>query len=271
MSADLASAAPILLLGAGRMGGALIEGWSKAGVLKPSDLIIVDPHPSEAAKALTAQGALVNPPLADLARAKTLLLAVKPQMWRAAAEQIAPHLAADAVIVSIVAGVASSDIAQAFGGRRVARVMPTTAVSIGKGVASIHGRDEETHARAHALFGPVATTVDLVHETLMHAATAVSGSAPAYLYAFIEALEQAGVAAGLSEKASRRLARATIAGASALLEASGEEPAELRGQVTSPGGTTQAALEVLMGKDGLGPLLERAVAAAVQRSKDLGG
>jgi pyrroline-5-carboxylate reductase len=271
MTSDLASVAPVLLLGAGRMGGALIEGWSRAGALGPSDLLIVDPQPSAAIQALAPQGAALNPPTATYVRAQTLLLAVKPQMWKAAAAEIAPHLAADAVIVSIAAGVAAGDISTAFGGRRTARVMPTTAVAIGKGTASIFAADAEAHARAHALFDPVATTVDLPHESLMHAATAVSGSAPAYLYAFIEALEAAGVAAGLSEKASRRLARATIAGASALLEASGEEPSELRRQVTSPGGTTQAALEVLMGQAGFGPLLEAAVAAAARRSKELGG
>jgi pyrroline-5-carboxylate reductase len=268
MAADLDSAAPIGLLGAGRMGGALIEGWMRAGAIDPKTLIIVEPIPSEAIVALRAR---LNPPLEELAEVRTLILAVKPQVWKTAAAQIEDSLAPDAVIVSIAAGVPSADIAAAFGGRRVARVMPTTAVSIGKGVASIYAPDLEAHARAHALFAPVATTVDLLHESLLHAATAVSGSAPAYLYAFIEALEAAGAKAGLSERASRRLARATIAGASALLDASGEEPAELRRQVTSPGGTTQAALEVLMGKDGLGPLLEKAVAAAYRRSQDLAG
>lgn len=268
MTSDSPSIGPVGLLGAGRMGSALIEGWRRAGALDPAGLIIVDPQPSEAIKAL---GARLNPPPAALGEIGTLLLAVKPQMWRAAAAEIAPSLAPDAVILSIAAGVALADIAAAFGGRRVARIMPTTAVAIGKGVASVYAPDAEAHARAHALFEPVATVVDLPHEGLMHAATAVSGSAPAYLYAFIEALEAAGVTAGLSEKAARRLARATIAGASALLEASGEEPSELRRQVTSPGGTTQAALEVLMGRDGLGPLLEDAVAAAVKRSKELGG
>lgn len=271
MALDLASTAPIGLLGAGRMGGALIEGWSRAGVLDPANLIIIDPQPSDAAKALAERGAVLNPPRWGLARIKTLLLAVKPQIWKSAAAEIADALAPDAVIVSIAAGVSLADISAAFGGRRVARIMPTTAVSIGKGVASIYAPDAEAHARAHALFAPVATTVDLVHENLMHAATAVSGSAPAYLYAFIEALENAGAAAGLSEKAARRLARATIAGSSALLEISGEEPSELRRQVTSPGGTTQAALEVLMGQGGLGPLLEAAVDAAIRRSKELGG
>jgi pyrroline-5-carboxylate reductase len=173
--------------------------------------------------------------------------------------------------VSIAAGVALDDLSSGFGGRRVARVMPTTAVAIGKGVASIYAPDAEAHARAHALLEPVATVVDLPREVLMHAATAVSGSAPAYLYAFIEALEAAGAKAGLSEDAARRLARATIAGAGALLEASGEDPAELRRQVTSPGGTTEAALEVLMAPDGLGPLLDAAVTAAAKRSRELAG
>ena len=268
MTAALQSIGPILILGAGRMGGALIEGWSRVGVLDPKTLLIVEPHPAEAIAAL---GARLNPPPEALAEARTVLLAIKPQLWKGAAAEIAPYLAADAVIVSIAAGVRLADISAGFGGRRTARIMPTTAVAIGKGVASIYAPDEEAHARAHALFDPVATTVDLVHESLMHAATAVSGSAPAYLYAFIEALEAAGAKAGLSEKASRRLARATIAGASALLEASGEEPAELRRQVTSPGGTTQAALEVLLGPKGLGPLMEEAVAAASNRSKDLAG
>jgi len=268
MTSDIQSAAPIGLLGAGRMGGALIEGWARAGAIDPKRLIIVEPNPSDAIQAL---GASLNPPTTELGEIRTLILAVKPQVWKAAAADIAPSLAPDAVIVSIAAGATLADISAAFGGRRVARAMPTTAAAIGKGVASIFAPDPEAHARAHALFEPVGVTVDLIHESLMHAATAVSGSAPAYLYAFIEALETAGAKAGLSEKASRRLARATIAGASALLEASGEEPAELRRQVTSPGGTTQAALEVLMGKDGLAPLLEKAVAAAFHRSQDLAG
>jgi hypothetical protein len=125
--------------------------------------------------------------------------------------------------------------------------------------------------RAHALLDPVATTVDLDDEDLMHAATAVSGSAPAYLYAFVEALEAAGAGQGLDPAASAKLARATIVGAAALLGQGGEEPAELRKQVTSPGGTTAAALGVLMGEGGFGDLLPKALDAAVKRSVELGG
>ncbi|MGZ6012939.1 MAG: pyrroline-5-carboxylate reductase family protein, partial [Caulobacteraceae bacterium] len=177
----------------------------------------------------------------------------------------------DAVIVSIAAGVRAADIRAAVGGRRVARIMPTTAVAIRQGTASIYAPDAEARARAHALFEPVATVVDLDDEDLMHATTGVSGSAPAYLYAFVEALEAAGVSAGLAPDAAKALARATIAGSAALLAQSGEDPAELRRQVTSPGGTTAEALKVLMGEHGLGPLLDEAVAACVRRSRELAG
>lgn len=262
---------PILMLGAGRMGGALIDGWRAAGAFQAADLLIREPYTNPTLEAAAAAGALVNPADEILSRAKTVLLAVKPQMWREAAAQVAQHLAPDAVIVSIAAGVKSTDIAQAFGGRAVARVMPTTAVAIGQGTTSIYAASAEARARAHALFAPVGTAVDLADEELLHAATGVSGSAPAYLYAFVEALEAAGAAAGLPAADASRLARSTIAGAAALLAASGEEPAELRKQVTSPGGTTQAALEVLMKQDGFPDLLRDAVAAAARRSKELGG
>ncbi len=257
---------PILLLGAGRMGGALIQGWREAGAFAAVDLIVRDPNIEPAA----LPGAVVNPPLEALGAAKTVLMAVKPQIWREAVKDVVPHLAPDAVIVSIAAGVRAADISEAFGGRRVARVMPTTAVAIGRGAASLYADDPEALARAKALFEPVAAVAVLPNEDLMHAATAVSGSAPAYLYAFIEALEAAGAAQGLDPAESARLARATIIGAAALMEQSGEEPAELRKQVTSPGGTTAEALAVLMGEGGFGDLLPKALAAAVARSKELG-
>lgn len=258
---------PILLLGAGRMGGALIQGWRGAGAFSAAYLIVRDPNVDAAAFA----GAQVNPPLEALSAARTVLLAVKPQIWREAIADVVPHLAPDAVIVSIAAGVRAADISEAFGGRAVARVMPTTAVAIGRGTASVYADTPQARAVAHALFAPVATVVDLDDEALMHAATAVSGSAPAYLYAFVEALEAAGAGAGLDLAASAKLARATIIGAAALMEAGGEEPSELRKQVTSPGGTTAAALSVLMGEGGFADLLPRALDAAIARSKELGG
>ncbi|MET0273721.1 MAG: pyrroline-5-carboxylate reductase, partial [Phenylobacterium sp.] len=215
-------------------------------------------------------GARLNPPDSDFAQAKTVLLCVKPQVWRDVAAETSPWLASDAVVISIAAGVKSQDLAQEFGGRCVARVMPTTAAAIGQGTASLYADDPAALARAHALFEPLGAVVDLTDEALMHAATAVSGSGPAYLYAFIEALEGAAVQAGLSPAEASKLARSTLTGAAALLADSGEEPAELRRQVTSPGGTTEAALNVLLGASGLPTLLREAVTRAVRRSKELG-
>jgi len=257
---------PILLLGAGRMGGALIAGWLRAKAFEPSQIMVRDPSPGPEAR---ASGVNLNPDAAEQRSAQTIVLAVKPQVWKVAAEP-QHDLAPDAVIVSIAAGVASADITVAFGGRRVARVMPTTAAAIGQGTASVFAVDPEARARAHALFAPVGTVVDLADEDLMHAATAVSGSAPAYLYAFVEALQAAGVSLGLAPDAARDLARATVAGAAALMHESGADAAELRRQVTSPGGTTEAALKVLLGEYGLEPLLRAAASAAEQRSRELG-
>ena len=175
------------------------------------------------------------------------------------------------MIVSVVAGVRLAALEAAFQGRDVVRVMPTTGVAAAQGVASVYARDDEARARAHTLFDPIAVTVDLDEERLMDAATAVSGSAPAYLYALVEALETAGAQAGLPPEAARALARATIASAAGLMQQTGEEPAELRRQVTSPGGVTQAALEVLMAPEtGFPHLLEQAVDAAIRRSRELG-
>ncbi|MGA0608090.1 pyrroline-5-carboxylate reductase [Phenylobacterium sp. VNQ135] len=262
---------PILMLGAGRMGGAMLDGWRAAGAFQASDLLIRDPNSGPSATAAAEAGAILNPPDAELARARTVVLAVKPQLWREAAAETASWLAEDAVIVSIAAGVKAADISREFGGRPVARVMPTTAAAIGQGTASLYADDPAALARAHALFEPLGAVVDLVDEGQMHAATAVSGSAPAYLYAFIEALEGAGAAAGLSAADARRLARSTLTGAAALLAKTGEDPAELRRQVTSPGGTTEAALNVLLqARGGLPDLLREAVGAAVRRSKALG-
>ena len=259
---------PILMLGAGRLGGALIEGWSLTGAFAPGDILIRDPQPGEAAQSAAVAGAALNPPESELKRARTVLLAVKPQVWREAAPAVAPLLSEDAVIVSVAAGVKAQDISEAFG-RPAARVMPITAVAVGKGAGAVFSADDRARSAAHALFDPVGTLVDVADEAMMDAVTGVCGSAPAYLYAFTEALEAAGEAEGLPPAVAKALARATMAGAGALMAASGEEPAELRRQVTSPNGTTEAALKVLMGEAGLGPLLGKAVAAATARSREL--
>lgn len=257
---------PILILGAGRMGGAMLDGWRATKAFAGAELLVVDPNPGEAAQ---ASGANLNPTDAEIASAQTVLMSVKPQTWRDAAKAIEGKLAPDAVIVSVAAGVRATAISQGFGNRRTARVMPTTACAIARGTASLFAADAEAMARAHALFDPVATVVELANEDEMHAATGVSGSAPAYLYAFIEALEAAGVSAGLTPAQASKLARSTITGAAALLAETGEEPADLRRQVASPGGTTEAALNVLLSHNGLPPLMRETVAQCIRRSKEL--
>ena len=261
---------PVLLLGAGRLGGALLEGWRRTGAVAAADLLIADPDPGPEALAAAREGARLRPADPEIASAATVVLAVKPQLWRAVATAYAPRLSQDAVVVSVVAGTPASAVSEGFGGRLAARVMPTTAVAIGRGAAAVYAEDPKARARAHALFDPIAVTADLQAEALMNGATAVAGSAPAYLYAFVEALEAAGTAQGLPPEAARTLARATVVGAAALLAETGEEPARLRRQVTSPGGTTEAALKVLQGEHGLEPLLQEAVAAAVRRAEALG-
>ena len=199
---------PILMLGAGRMGGAILEGWRRAGAFPAAELMIVDPQPSEAALAAGQSGARLNPGQeADLAAAKTVVLCVKPQVWQEAAGQYSSWLAPDAVIISIAAGVRAADLSRAFGDRLVARVMPTTAAAIGQGTASLYADDPAALARARALFEPLGTVVELTDEVQMHAATAVSGSGPAYLYAFVEAPEAAAAGAGLPHHEAARLAR----------------------------------------------------------------
>jgi len=251
------------------MGGALLEGWRLTGALPQGELLIRAPNLNPAIEAASAAGAVFDPSDVEVARARTVVLGVKPQRWREVAGAYAPHLAPEAVVLSLAVGVRAADVSAGFRGRRVARVMPTTGVAVGRGVASIFAADPEARARAHALFDPVATTVDLDDEDLMDAAAAMSGSAPAYLYAFTEALAAAGADAGLPPDAALRLARATMVSAAALMERSDEPLDALRRQVASPGGSTEAALRVLGGERGLEPLLRGAVAAAIVRAREL--
>jgi pyrroline-5-carboxylate reductase len=252
------------------MGGAILKGWARTRAVAASDLMIADLHPSEAAHEAERAGAKLNPSDAELRDAQTVILAVKPQAWADAARQYTTVVGPEAVVISIVAGVDTGAIVRAFGGRVTARAMPNTAVAINQGTISLYADDPAALAHAHALFDPLGTVIELTDESQIHAATAVGGSGPAYLYAFVEALDAAGAAAGLSPQDARRLARATITGAAALLAETGEEPAELRRQVTSPGGTTEAALDVLLGEHGLPLLLRDAVTKAAGRSRELG-
>jgi pyrroline-5-carboxylate reductase len=260
---------PVLLIGCGRMGGAMLEGWMGARAFPPADLLVALPRPNAAARAAEYEGVVLNPEPELLAQAQTVVLAVKPQIWRSVAEEYRDRLWPDAVIVSVAVGVRADDISETFGGRRVARVMPTTGVGSGRGVASIFAADETARERAHRLFDPIATTVDIAREDLIDVAAATSGSAPAYLYAFTEALAATGAALGLEPEAALKLATATMVSAAERMDGSPRSLAELRAEVASPGGTTEAALKVLMGPDGFEPLLHRALSAAIQRAGEL--
>lgn len=265
----MAGTRSILMIGAGRLGGAILQGWRLTGAVRPEQIMLRVRGMTPGAEAAVAWGAALNPPDEALKAADVVVLAVKPQAWRGVAQAYAPLLAADALIVSLLVGVRAGEIQAGFGGRAVARAMPTTAVAVAKGAASIVASTAEARARAHALFGAIATCVDLDDEGLMDAASAVGGSAPAYFYALVEALQAAGEAQGLGADTARALVRSAFIGAAALLDGSGAEPADLRRQVASPGGTTEAALRVYLAEGGLDALSRDAVAAAVARAQQL--
>jgi pyrroline-5-carboxylate reductase len=260
---------PVLMAGAGAMGGALIAGWRRGGSPAARGLMVRDPQPGPEALAAVADGALLDPSDADMAQARTVVFGVKPQIWRQVAADLAPRLGPKAVIASVAAGVTAKEMSEAFGGRPVARVMPTLACAIGRGSLALWAPDAGLADEMADLFAPLGAVTRLAREDQMHVATAASGSAPAYLYAFMEALEAAAVAAGLTAAEAAQLSQAAICGAAALLNAGANSPADLRRQVTSPGGTTEAALKVLI--PGLGPLVNDAVAAAAARSRELAG
>jgi len=267
--AEISSNLPILLIGAGNMGGALVAGWLASGAVDARSLILIDPTPGEAARAAVAAGAGLNPPRSKLLTARTVVIAVKPQTWRVVVAELAPYLAGDATVISVMAGVAAADLRAIFASQPIVRVMPTTAAAVGKGAASLWSRTAEARAAARALFSPLGAVIDLADEDMIHAATAASGSAPAYFYAMVEAMQHAAKDVGLEPEAARLLARAALIGAAALLDCGGAEASELRRQVTSPGGTTEAALRVLAADGALDQLMVRAVRAAAARSREL--
>lgn len=257
----------VALVGCGRLGSALVEGWLASGAVRPADLIILTPSSKPAVEAARAAGARINPPAAELARAEVLALAVKPAAWRAALGPLAPHLGPDAVVLSVMAGVAAADLA-AVAGRPVARVMPTTAVAQQSGVAAVWSSDRRALAAAAALFAPVAATVTLEAEAQMDAATAVAGSGPAFVYVFVEALARAGVEAGLGADAAAALARGALRSAGAGLETGATLP-DLIGRIASPGGTTRAGLDAMRESGDLERAATAAVEAAVRRARNL--
>jgi pyrroline-5-carboxylate reductase len=264
---------PIVLCGAGKMGGALLEGWLQAG-LAPDKIAVIEPDPAPAVAGLAARGVRLNPDAATLKDATAIVLAVKPQIAAEALPALTPMIGPATVVVSIMAGRTLQFLAGALRHTgALVRAMPNTPAAIGRGITvAVPLRVSETQRDlAHRLLVATGAVEWVADEALMDAVTAVSGSGPAYVFLLAEALAQAGVAAGLPQPLAEQLARETVAGAGELLNRSTLDAATLRENVTSPGGTTAAALDVLMREDGLAALLKRAVAAATERSRKLAG
>lgn len=256
----------LVMLGCGRMGSAMLEGWLE-GALEASEVWVIDPNPSDWLGAL--DGLHLNEELPE--SPGMVLVAVKPQMMAEALPRIKTLGGGDTVVLSVAAGVPISHYEDTFGANTpVIRAMPNTPAAIGRGVTAIVGNASGAPSLdlAERLLEAVGQVVRLEAEEQMDAVTAISGSGPAYIFHMIECLAQAGEAQGLAPDLAMALAKATVGGAGQLAEDSPKDPVRLREDVTSPNGTTQAGLEVLM--ETLPDLMRRTVAAAADRSRELG-
>jgi len=265
--------ARIVLVGAGKMGGALALGWLNGG-LHASSLAILEPNPSAEITALAARGVAINP--SDPAPPDVLALAIKPQSLEAVAHQIAPLAQERTLVMSILAGKTIANLkARLPEAKALVRAMPNTPAAIGRGVTAAFASPETTAEQRHwseRLLGAVGAFHWLDDESAINAVTAISGSGPAYVFALTEALAAAAERLGLPAELAMSLARGTVEGAGELMRReSGISPAALRRNVTSPSGTTAAALEVLQGLGGLDELMARAAAAACARAAEMAG
>jgi pyrroline-5-carboxylate reductase len=264
----------LVLVGAGKMGGAMLEGWLNRGV-RPDQVVVLDPTPpAEVARLLAGRRIAQNPELHGVSGIEVVVLAIKPQMF----DDVLPGLAQSLgdrrpLILSIAAGRTIAGIERRFGADApVVRAMPNTPAAIGRGISAMvanRGVSAAQRTLARMLLGAVGEVVVLDDEGQLDAVTAVSGSGPAYIFYLTECLAEAGAAAGLPGELALRLARATVSGSGELMAVSGLAASTLRENVTSPKGTTYEALRVLMAADGLKPLMVRAVAAAARRSREL--
>jgi pyrroline-5-carboxylate reductase len=264
---------PLVLVGAGKMGFALLQGWLGLG-LSPGRVVLLEPQPSSELKKFIELGARLNPDLHAIGQAAVLVLAVKPQVAPDALPPLNALVGPKTVVVSIMAGRTLAFLAQAFPQAALVRSMPNTPAAIGRGitVAVPNARvTADQRKLANALLAATGAVAWVEDEGLLDAVTAVSGSGPAYVFLLAESLARAGAAAGLPVDLAAQLARATVAGAGEMLHQSSTDAAALRQNVTSPGGTTAAALDVLMAPDGLDALMRKAVAAATRRGRELAG
>jgi pyrroline-5-carboxylate reductase len=263
----------LVLVGAGKMGSAMLDGWLARG-LDPKKIIVIEPQPVKALKALARRGVKLNPK-DKVGVASAIVIAVKPQSAPEAVPPLARYIDKTTLVLSIMAGRTIGFLEKSLPtGTSIVRAMPNTPAAIGRGIsvavtnARISMRQRKQASDLLAAIGKVEWVGD---ETLMDAVTALSGSGPAYIFLLAECMARAGVAAGLPKELATRLARETVAGSAELLHRSDLDAATLRQNVTSPGGTTAAALEVLMGPGGFDQLLTQAIAAATRRSRDLAG
>jgi pyrroline-5-carboxylate reductase len=249
----------------------MLDGWVARG-LDPAKVVVLEPQPSLQVARYGSQGLRLNPNRAGLV-ADAIIIAVKPQVAAEILPELAPLVGPRTVVVSIMAGRTLTFLESAFPpATAVVRTMPNTPAAIGRGITVAVGNEHVTPVQkelADRLLAATGAVEWITDERHMDAVTAVSGSGPAYVFLLAEALTRAGVAAGLPEALAEKLARVTVAGSGELLNNTPEDAATLRQNVTSPGGTTAAALAVLMADDGLEQLMERAVAAATKRSREL--
>jgi pyrroline-5-carboxylate reductase len=264
----------LVLVGAGKMGSAMLDGWLAQG-LNARKLIIIEPQPSKSHKALARSGAKLNPKAGANADAGAIIIAVKPQTAPEAVPPIGLYVGDSTLVLSIMAGRTLGFLEKSLPtGTAIVRAMSNTPAAIGRGI-SVAIANSKVSARQRKLASDLLAAVGKVEwvsdEGLIDAVTALSGSGPAYVFLMVEAMAKAGIAAGLPAELAMRLARETVAGSGELLYSSALDAATLRLNVTSPGGTTAAALEVLMGPGGFEEILTRAIAAATKRSRQLAG
>ncbi len=258
------------------MGGAMLTGWTsgRKPIINFEDLLICDPNPRDDAKSAIEHGAKSAKRLEyHVATAEYVLLAIKPQSFDAIGPEVALCLPKGCVVLSVMAGITMERLSETFKDQLVVRAMPNTPAAIGQGMTAYvadPALDNAQKKHVDALLGAVGSVIELENENMIDMVTAVSGSGPAYFFHMVEALAGAGEALGLSEEQAGELAAQTFIGAGALLAQSDQNATQLRQAVTSPNGTTQAALDVLMRDTGLPRILREAVTAAYRRSQELG-
>jgi len=262
----------LVLVGAGKMGSAMLDGWLARG-LNPKKLIVIEPQPGKAVQALKRRGLALNP-RGKAGAAAAIVIAVKPQTAPDALPPLMPYVGKGTLVLSIMAGRTMGFLEKSLPGAAIVRAMPNTPAAIGRGI-SVAVANPKVSARQRKLASDLLAAISKIEwvadEALMDAVTALSGSGPAYVFLLAEAMTKAGIAVGLPAELATRLARETIAGSGELLHRSPLDTAVLRQNVTSPGGTTAAALDVLMGPGGFDQLLTKAIAAATRRSRELAG